>query len=367
MNAARTPWLRRSPWNWVKVSVVILLAIALASEAILYVPPIKSGVSLAQSIRLVGGHAYVNSSLSASFDGNFREVYTLRSTTLSFPTIFYYYDPAYPWSWSNPIDGYGLSQHLTSVLDYRLQPTNVVVINASALASVVRNPSTESDLIVMVSGVLPHTVFTNSTNLLRPWIVQGGTLLWIGDVIGYYSGQPNVPLQNGALSNPGNSGVAQFLNTSLFGGVSYSYDNATPYSAASGLTFPYGFRDHGLNVTRLGSGGGAAIGNEANGFTNVARIPLGSGVLYDFSMPLVDPTVLSVAVVNMLQLGILNWDVRLLGLQNLAISAGRSALLTADVGIPQNRTNSAWNQFCVFVAQYDLNALYSNLQCADLP
>ena len=126
-------------------------------------------------------------------------------------TIYFYFDPTYPSSYSTNQYRFGLSQLIAQLASERGMGLEVVLLTASELQALLVQPPPRSSVLVMASGVLPDTVFGPTFNDVTPWLRAGGVMIWAGDQIGAYSG---IPAANGnpPVSMPmGLSGVSQFL------------------------------------------------------------------------------------------------------------------------------------------------------------
>jgi hypothetical protein len=232
------------------------------------------------------------------------------------------------------------------------------------LLSFLKDPADSKAILFMPTGVIPDTIFNKSTDYLAPWVSAGGTMLWFGDTIGFYSGESNTPLNYSAPSNPGFNGVSQFVNLSVFGSLNQIYDNQSPASRAYGFSYAYGIPHNGLNVTEIQDQGGESLGGVAGNYTNAARIPLGRGTIDYFAVPLVhDVTQLSVGLANMLQSGALTGPFQPVGLTTFSVAAGtpQGGMITGTV--PYLPWVNGSTDLCLLLYQTDLLAVYGNALC----
>jgi hypothetical protein len=346
--------------------IVVTVAAILLSEALLYVPPGPGGVAVSVSLEgNPGGTVTANYSLLSSVGGHFTAGLLVRNTTAPLTTVYYYYDPAYPSSQSTTQWWFGLPLHLAAVAAARGYALTVVTLNASKLADFLLAPPTPGTVLIIASGVLPHTVFAPNVDLARSWLLQGGHLLWFGGRIGLWSGYPGQSLSY-PPSNMGNNGTDAFLNVSTFGGGAlWAYTNrssiATFYNFLDTNAVPRG----GLNLSKVAASGGTDIGNDANSFTNAAMFPLGSGLLAYFSIPLEsDVTTLSISLVNMLQSGLFNSATVVLA--SSLVRAPASVRVHGEwvVGVPSSPVISlSTSDICFSLFQTDYLATYGMVSC----
>ena len=200
--------------QWMVLVVVVVL---IFSETAVYVPPLKATRSFTVSFQARPGEVLVQSNLWSSYTGTYRQSVDWANDTSTVRTIYYFYDPDYPTSFSNLNSWYGVPQYLNIVSSNRDLSLSIVVLDATELASLLTNPATAvGSLLVFASGAFPSTVYTASNNLVLPWLQAGGRLVWIGDAIGYYSAQAGQPLSGGD-NNPGLNGTESFLGLHDFG------------------------------------------------------------------------------------------------------------------------------------------------------
>lgn len=343
--------------------VIIMLAALLVAEASLYAYPLKPMVSVTVTFDDEGGEVVATTHLVASYSGSFRQTYLLGAGPTAVSTIYYYYDSDYFYANSNVVSWFGLAGHLSSTISVRGLRIDVVVVNAAQLATVLENPNTTGELVVMASGAFPSTVFSKTTNIVSPWVRAGGKLFWIGAPIGYYTALAGTPIAYGQTWNPGAAGVAEFLNQSWLGGPGASgphYQNATPMSAALNLQYPYGEGgSYGFNMSTVVAGGGQIVGQSAKGYSNAALIPYGAGAIVDLAGTLYRPyeDQLAINIVNMIQVGLFRGPMQVSGSTNVTTTPGSSVTLSYSVATPMAT-------LCVFTQQTDLTAMFGTVSCA---
>jgi hypothetical protein len=355
-------------FRFFRAVIIAFLVVIIISEVLLYAPPAQPRLTSSLLISESSGSTYDASyKVTTTFEANFNFTATIVNGTPLPRPLFLYYDAAYPSSWSLPIWSFGLYQHLNSVLAARGVYPEVVLLDAAQLYGFLTNPSTTSSILLMPTGVIPDTVYNDSVNYLAPWIRAGGTLLWFGDTIGYYSGQKNTPLTYPSPDNPGLSGVSQFVNVSLLGSSATAYPNQSAASRAFGFSYDFGISNHGLKISIVESSGGEVLGSTTGNFTNAARLPLGRGTIDYFSIPLFyDVTELSVSLANMLQSGVLTGPFLPVGLDSFSVSGGASYSGVMPLSIPYLPWANSSTNVCVLLYQSGLLALYANLVCLQI-
>lgn len=107
--------------------------------------------------------------------------------------IYIYYDEKYPSSFSSDFAEVGLIDHLGFLLESNHYQGEITIVNATELKKVLQN--NPQSIVIMTSGVLPDTVYGNETNLVTPWLDQGGIMFWVGDEFGAYSGHFEQPVK----------------------------------------------------------------------------------------------------------------------------------------------------------------------------
>lgn len=357
-----------TPARFFRIVVVLLLATLIVAEVVLYFPPAQATITSSLELsRAANGTITGSFVVTSTYTSDLNLSATIGNGAHTPTTLYFYYDPAYPSSWSSPIWSFGLTQHVPAVMAGRGLHPSIVVLNAAELRGFLEDPSDAHSVLVMATGVIPDTVYNASENYLAPWIRGGGTLLWFGDTIGYYSGRPYTAVVYPSPLNPGIPGVSEFVNDSLFGSGDVLYYNASAASRAYDFTFDYGMSGHGLLIPLLESQGGIVLGEVAGNYTNAARLPLGNGVIDYFSVPMLhDITDLSDSLVNMLQSGVLTGPFQPVGLESLVAHGGASTSGSLTIDEPYLTWENSSTQVCLLLYQSDLLAIYGNSLCVPL-
>jgi len=357
---------RTSIERFFRVVLVVFLVVIVIAEILIYAPPAQARISSSLNVDEASNGTFVGSyDVSSTFEAHVNVSLTVSNSVQRSWPIYLYYDSAYPSSWSSPVWSFGLMPHLDAVLAARGLPADVILLDATQLAGFLRSPSTSDSVLVMPTGVIPNTVYNGSMNLLSPWVRAGGTLVWFGDTIGYYSGQPNTPLTYPSPLNPGDPGVSQFVNPSIFGSGSPLYLNASAASQAYNFAYDFGIVGQGLSLRVIQQLGGEVLGGIDGDYTNAARIPLGAGTIDYFAIPLEhEITPLSTSLVNMLQSGVLTGPYQPVGLSSVFVAAGTSSSGAVYAQLPALPWINASTHVCALLYQSDLLAVYGNLVCA---
>ena len=354
--------------KWVragKIAIVAFLVAMLFSEALIYVGPLKESATLQVSIGVSQGNLSVSTFVKSTFAANFTQAAYVTPIRPSYSDIYYYYDQSYPYSFSDPIDWYGLSQHLSTLAYLRGQSVSIHTLNATALAQFVQSTPAKSEVLVLASGVLPSTVFTRSNNTIAKWVSTGGTMIWIGDRLGAYSGTPGQPLTN-PTSQIGDTGSSQFFNLSLLGGSASSYTNQTRFSSAFGFDYSFGLQGDDWNLTNLGLEGGIAMGQTASGYTNIALLHLGAGLIMDFGGPTYNDDSIAEAILNSLYSGSIAGNITLISVRSFSVSPGSHTIgpFTAPLPFTAGLSQQA---ICVFTYQDNYLGPIANTTCVSGP
>ncbi len=231
------------------------------------------------------------------------------------PKFFIYEDPAYPDS-SSLATIQGVANHL--VAHFRLYgiQTQVNPLTADALRNFLeRTDLAPGRLLIAVAGVLPSAVWSVKTDLITPWVKAGGTIVWAGDIPGYYSVGPAPSLTVTPPSQVNNNvqgclyteaelslaarsfktvrfskgveilglaGVERFLGMVPQGGPGYWPLNSscvatTPSSVATALGLQYINDRSGIPLPEIAQFHGELLGYVAVDQASISLIPFGVG------------------------------------------------------------------------------------------
>ncbi|MDR3206097.1 MAG: hypothetical protein LBT41_03250, partial [Candidatus Methanoplasma sp.] len=169
---------------------VVLLTVMLVGEVIVYTSGIQN-YSAAASFREGG----VDYSVSSNGSNTYEVVVNDNGSFRTADSVYIYFDERYAADYEKVTVAVGARelnqeyyiQQLTASLEYR-GFTAIVKVNADELKK-----SLQSDLLtdgyskalIVISGVLPDTVYTgNGGDLIFQWMREGGSLYWLGNLLG---------------------------------------------------------------------------------------------------------------------------------------------------------------------------------------
>jgi hypothetical protein len=115
-------------------------------------------------------------------------------------------------------------------------------------------------VLLVLGGLVPDTVMSNSTALLANWVHDGGLLVWAGGPLGFDEGHPSPPgpFNWESMGWAGQDILAGFPLTDP--GVPGPLLAANPTSLSKALGTTYDGTPAGANVTRLADHGGIVLG-----------------------------------------------------------------------------------------------------------
>lgn len=346
------------------LSSVVLAAIVTSS---LLNTALGPSVTYTVHLSYSGGQLSEQISTWSRYSANIGRADYLTEQIPSISTVYYYYDPAYPASYSDEQYWFGLSQLIAQLATERSMPLHIVMLNANDLATFLEATPPPDSILVMASGVLPDTVFGPHLNEVVPWIRVGGVLVWAGDLIGAYSGARGTDGGPGTLLSMGWNGTTQFLNRSYLGTGGSLYLNQSVYSKAFGFLYSLSLGPLGqFNVTGVTAIGGVPLGLRAGNFTNLAAIPEGAGRLIDFAGPLWDLNALVQTLMNGIQSGAFLFPLSILANPVVQLQANQQLVLHATYPLSAPETNASRSTFCTFAYEQGTFAQFARLSCLPL-
>ena len=199
-------------------------------------------------------------------------------------TIFIYYDQNYPSSLVSEASWIGLLDHIPIELKLRGYNAPIIVVDTEKLKDEALN--NKDCVIVIPSGVLPDTVHANNVSLIGNWIRSGGTLIWIGDAFGYFSGSKGKSVQLFSADNFSEV-QTQVLGYDLFNGTSEESERFATASSnfSKALDLRYPDAEVGAYVSEVLKNGGEVLGKitaSENARASIAYVPVGKGHLLLF-------------------------------------------------------------------------------------
>ena len=194
--------------------------------------------------------------------------------------IFVYCDQDYPSSLVSLSGWLGIIDHLEENQRLKGYRGKLETVNALRLRDVMlqRNDS----VVIIPSGVLPETVHTKESSLVRQFMENGGIMIWVGDVFAYYSGKPRGQLQPSSSENPGLEAQEEILGFVLSNTTELNL--ATEKTMVSnGLSLKYTGLQAGIYVDEVLRHDGLVLGKTSGNMTSLATVPVGNGFLVVFS------------------------------------------------------------------------------------
>lgn len=193
--------------------------------------------------------------------------------------IAVFVDAAYPGPDSDFTAVQGVYDHLSADLGARGYSGVVTEVDGVGLASILSQLSRAArTTVVMTAGVMPSAVFSSHTDLITPWLQAGGTLIWSGDAIGYYSEGPSVAFDVAFPASLRDGGPSRILGPGVIQLGKVPGRLATtpsPIAAALGL----GFDSTAIAVvgTAIEARHGRVLGFTSGGLSSITSIPVGAG------------------------------------------------------------------------------------------
>jgi hypothetical protein len=217
--------------------------------------------------------------------------------------VVIYSDASYPDSGSSQFQVQGVVDHLPVDLRQDGLRVPVEVVDAARLRQMLSPRASRGTVVVVASGTLPDTVWSNGVDQVIPFLRAGGTLVFGGDVPGYYSvgpspfmtayaanaqlprfgcgpqaPTPHPPLARDVTSM-GEAGVKHLMGSSVLTPTSWGWTcvatKESPVARSLGLLSQSVHA--GANVRRLQAVGGEALGFDVSGDTSIAWVPRGNG------------------------------------------------------------------------------------------
>ncbi|MFI5414516.1 MAG: hypothetical protein ACHQ16_02470, partial [Candidatus Lutacidiplasmatales archaeon] len=162
----------------------------------------------------------------------------------------------------------------------------VAMVNAGGLPTILAAGSPGT--LVVLGGLVPDSVLSNSSTLLADWVSHGGTLIWAGGLLGGAEGHPG---SGGFVSDPlgpeGQLDLVHFPLSDTAGPGPLLSEAPTLLAQAVGTT--YNGTPSGANTTEAAAHGGIDLGwdspaGETGGAprSSLVYVPVGSGGVFFF-------------------------------------------------------------------------------------
>jgi len=190
--------------------------------------------------------------------------------------LFIYYDESYAVYGTTHAGQDRFIRQMISELSVR-GFTGVFVVNATELSDTLDASAGTGDAVLMTSGVMPDTVYSETESKMFDWVETGGNLYWIGYAIGakYAVGGDlkDVPAYQEDIF--GADGCI------LMDSVRSTERSADPLS--SGLMLNNNNLMYSLNTDAIAAGDlglkARSLGFEQNGYGSVSLVEIGSGMI----------------------------------------------------------------------------------------
>src|SRR6266700_3295438 len=325
-----------APWTWLETAVGALLIGLVLAELVISSSPVQQaehGVSVdvkstlltdqASTIRITISHGSSDRSLDiAAFPLGDKPVRPL--------SVYVYNDFRFPAANVAPTVPQGIFDHLSGELMVRQYGPSVVAVSAQGMADVLLNTAAAPGM-VMMTGVLPASVFSSTTDLISPWVHAGGVAVWGGGAIGFWSGR------NGQLLSTedalGQAGTERLLGSNVVqypSGFGRQGDVQSAFASALGVA--YNFTGSGVLLSSARAHGGLDLGWDSGQLTSVAYLPRGLGGFLIFGGEIPDEGSVAVDVTRILMSGAI-YGTGQVASKHLTL-AGSASRETVDWGLP---------------------------------
>jgi hypothetical protein len=200
--------------------------------------------------------------------------------------LYLYHDDAYPISNTSAPRIFGLIDHLRSELARARTPTEIRLVDAASLASLLAGPPV---ILVMATTAWPATVLPDQPTLVRQWLERGGILIWSGALLGAYAGREDgetLDLRTAYPTRPWGPSVILGFDPIQVGGPNRT-SAPGPWGAALDIRFPTA--TWGARASEIEARGGLTLGRltaEEDPKASLALFPVGNGTVALFGGPL---------------------------------------------------------------------------------
>jgi hypothetical protein len=195
--------------------------------------------------------------------------------------LFIYYDESYAVQGVTHAWQDRFIRQTISELSARGFTGEIDIVNADELSVALAGSAGEGDAVLMTSGVLPATVYSDTENKMFDWVDAGGSLYWMGYAIGAMY----------AVGNELRDALPTY-RTDIFGAddcilldqMRSAERSADPQNSAlsSGLMLNNNNLQFGLNADEINSAGvhaARSLGFEHEGYNSVVLVERGDGMI----------------------------------------------------------------------------------------
>jgi hypothetical protein len=297
---------RNAGLRWLEALLGVLLVGLIGGELLVYSAPLKQAErtldvtvesiqSNAQSTRVRLNVAH------GSSDSDVRlAAFPLAKNPAESRSVFVYDDAAYASAGVGATTVQGVFDHVAGELLARQYTRPIVGLSAAGLGDVLKATGQAGNrVVVMMTGVLPTTVFSRQLDLVSPWVQAGGLAVWGGGAIGFWSGVAGQPLT--AKDAVGETGTEVLLGRGIlryptqFGRIA-----GTPSAFATALGISYKFASAGVLRDPVLARGGLSLGWYSGAFSSLSYVPEGLGGYLIFGGEILDEIAVSVDLVRIL-------------------------------------------------------------------
>jgi hypothetical protein len=201
------------------------------------------------------------------------------------PNVFVFVDPRFPGPDSTPRGVQGVYDHLSAELRVRRDPRSVEAVDLAGIQATLGDMSTAPErIIVMMTGSWPASIYSRSVDQVTPWVRAGGTLIWGGDAIGYYSVHDSTTFDPQDDASRRDPGPAALLGSDIVElGKKTGRNGIQPTRFAQALDLQFSSTAVGVSTKGLDAAGGRALGYTGGGYSSISELPLGQGRILIFS------------------------------------------------------------------------------------
>ncbi len=262
---------------------IAVIAIVIAGEVVVYTADYTSYSADAS----IGSDGTVGYTVSASGSKTYTAVSLDNGSHDVVGKLYIYYDESYKACYEDVYVAIGAKEldqkyyvdQLAPTLRYR-NISNVTVLNATELAEKLEAEAKSGNVksgLVCLSGALPDTVYTGfAGDTIFGWMSEGGSLYWVGNVIGKYSAS-----QESLKEVDGYQTLFFGTEGCLFDGESgVAYDEVGSNGFTKTLSLMNNNVRYGVNCDLLPEHRESLqLGFQSDGFSSISLISFGEGMM----------------------------------------------------------------------------------------
>lgn len=265
------------------IIAVAVIAVVLAGEVIVYTSDYTDYSADAK----MGTDGRIEYSVSASGSKNYSAIAMDNGSHDVVDKVYIYHDESYKSAYEDVYVAIGARELDQAYYVEQLAPTlryrnisDITVLNASELADALRKDAESGNIrsgLICLSGAFPDTIYTGNrgSDVLFDWLDKGGSLYWIGNMIGKYSATTEKLIE-----------IEDYQKLFFGSECLYSGDDGVAYDEVPGNRFTSAFSlmsnnvRYGVNGSLLPTGTKhLEIGFERDGYSSASLISYGSGMI----------------------------------------------------------------------------------------